>query len=207
MICLSYSLANDYCLIPNCLECKTGGCKICEPGYGLASLDTVCVCTFSLQNLRYFFEQLKTGKKPLQISNHRNKFVLQRYIDGLQGDYRIVVYGEKFYVLYRGNRTDDFRASGSMKFNYDIKLPEGLLDYAKKVFESFHVPYIALDIGIKDKEFFLFEFQFLSFGQYTLEKSSFYYRFSDRKWQKEYEKPDLEREIAESVSKFIKSHY
>ena len=160
--------------------------------------------TFSLQNLRYLIERLKTGEKPLRISNHRNKFVLQRYIEGLQGDYRVVVYGEKFYVLYRGNRTDDFRASGSMKFNYDIELPEGLLDYAKKVFESFNVPYIALDIGLKENEFFLFEFQFLSFGQYTLEKSFFYYRLSDGKWQKEFEKPDLEREIATSVSQFIK---
>lgn len=135
--------------------------------------------TFSLQNLRYFIERLKTGNKPLRISNHRSKFVLQQYVDGLQGDYRVIAYGEKFYVLYRGNRTDDFRASGSMKFNYDIKLPTGLLDYAKKVFESFNVPYIALDIGIKNGEFFLFEFQFLSFGQYTLEKSHFYYRLKD----------------------------
>ncbi len=163
--------------------------------------------TFSLQNLRYIIEQLKTGNKPLRISNHRNKFVLQHYIDGLQGDYRVVVYGEKFYVLYRKNRSDDFRASGSMKFNYDVELQEGLLDYAKKVFESFDAPYIALDIGIKKNEFFLFEFQFLSFGQYTLEKSSFYYHLKNGKWQKEFEKPDLEREIAESVSKFINSHH
>ena len=114
--------------------------------------------------------------------------------------------GKKFYVLYRKNRSNDFRASGSMKFNYDIELPKGLLDYTKKVFESFDVPYIALDVGIKENDFFLFEFQFLSFGQDTLEKSSFYYHLSDGKWQKEFEKPDLEREIATSVSQFIKHH-
>jgi hypothetical protein len=132
--------------------------------------------------------------------------VLQGYVDGLKGDYRVIAYGDKFYVLYRGNRTDDFRASGSMKFNHDVQLPEGLLDYAKKVFESFDVPYIALDIGIKKGEFFLFEFQFLSFGQYTLEKSSFYYHFKDGKWQKQFEKPNLEREIATSVSEYIRKH-
>lgn len=136
--------------------------------------------TFSLQNLHYFIERLKTGNQPLPISNHRRKFILQQYIDGLQGDYHVVVYGKKFYILYRKNRTDDFRASGSMKFNYDIELPTGLLDYAKKILESFNVPYIALDIGIKKGEFFLFEFQFLSFGQYTLEKSSFYYYIKKR---------------------------
>lgn len=162
--------------------------------------------TFSFQNFHYLIEKLKTRNRPLTISDHRKKFILQPYIDGLQGDYRVVVYGKKFYVLYRKNRSNDFRASGSMKFNYDIELPKGLLDYTKKVFESFDVPYIALDVGIKENDFFLFEFQFLSFGQDTLEKSSFYYHLSDGKWQKEFEKPDLEREIATSVSQFIKHH-
>lgn len=157
----------------------------------------------SFQNFRYFIERIRTGKKPLQISNHRQKFILQPYIDSLQGDYRVVVYADKFYVLYRANRQNDFRASGSMLFSYDIKLPEGLLDYAKEVFESFNVPFMALDIGVKNNNFFLFEFQFISFGQYTLEKSKFYYSLKDGIWQKKFEEPNLEREIATSVSNFI----
>ena len=127
--------------------------------------------TFSFQNLKYFIEKIKTGNTPLRISNNRNKFIIQPYIGGLSGDYRVVVYGNKFYVLYRENRDNDFRASGSMKFNYNVKHPEGLLDYSKRIFDSFDTPYIALDIGIRDKIFYLFEFQFISFGQYTLEKS------------------------------------
>jgi len=160
----------------------------------------------SLQNLRYVIERIKTGKKPLHISNHRNKFTLQPYINDLKGDYRVVIYGDKFYVLYRSNRRNDFRASGSMIFNYDISLPNGLLDYSKQVFESFDTPFMALDIGFKNNEFFLFEFQFISFGQYTLEKSKFYYSLKDNVWQKELENPDLEREIASSVSLFIDKH-
>jgi len=162
--------------------------------------------TFSIQNLKYFIEKLKTGKIPLYISNHRQKFILQPYISNLRGDYRVVVYDEKFFVLYRKNRANDFRASGSMKFNYDIKLPQNLLNYSKKVFDSFDVPYMALDIGIKNGTFYLFEFQFISFGQYTLEKSSFFYHLKNKKWNKIFEKPDLEREIATSVTKFIKKH-
>lgn len=157
----------------------------------------------SLQNLRYIVERMLTGKKPLHISNHRQKFILQPYIAGLQGDFRVVVYADKFYVLYRSNRLNDFRASGSMMFNYDIKLPEGLLDYSKQVFESFNAPFMALDVGVKDNDFFLFEFQFISFGQYTLEKSKFHYLLKDGIWQKKFEEPDLEKEIVTSVSKFI----
>ena len=159
--------------------------------------------TFSLKNLQYFIEKLKTRNNPLYISNHRKKFIIQTYISNLNGDYRVVVYGNKFYVLYRKNRNNDFRASGSMKFNFNIKLPSNLLNFAKKVFENFDTPYIALDIGVKNDKFFLFEFQFLSFGQYTLEKSKFYYKFENVNWNKIFEKPDLEKEIATSVVMFI----
>ena len=162
--------------------------------------------TPSMTNLRYCIEGLKTGEKPLFISNHRNKFILQPFIDGLPGDYRVVIYGDKFYVLSRENRPDDFRASGSGRFDFNRQVPEGLLDYARTVFKSFDVPFMAMDIGLKQREFYLFEFQFLSFGQYTLEKSGFFYRFENNSWSKVSERPDLEREIAASVAWYILRH-
>lgn len=200
------NLGNETFVLKSSHSSKSKGVFLLDSQNKKVKLPKIISRTFSLQNLRYFIEKLKTGNKPLLISNHRRKFILQQYVDGLQGDYRVVVYGKKFYVLYRKNRPDDFRASGSMRFNYNIELPTELLDYSKKVFDSFDVPYIALDIGVKDGEFFLFEFQFLSFGQYTLEKSSFYYHNKNEVWQKEHEEPDLEKEIATSVFEFIKSH-
>ena len=200
------NLGNETFVLKSSHSSKSRGVFLLDSLREKIKLPEIVSRTFSFQNFRYFIEGLKISNKPLPISNHRKKFILQQYIDELQGDYRVVVYGKKFYVLYRKNRRDDFRASGSMKFNYDIELPEGLLDFSKKVFESFNAPYMALDIGIKDNNFYLFEFQFLSFGQWTLEKSSFYHYLNNCVWQKKSEKPDLEREIAESVSKFIKSH-
>ncbi len=169
-------------------------------------LSKVVSRTFSFKNFQYLIEWIKTMEKPLMISNHRQKFVLQPYIEGLDGDYRVVIYNTKYYVLYRANRSNDFRASGSMKFNSDIDLPPGLLDYTKKVFDDFDAPYIALDIGVKNNFFFLFEFQFLSFGQYTLEKSKFYYQLRNGNWDKISEMPDLEREIAGSTVAYIDRH-
>jgi len=159
--------------------------------------------TFSLKNWSYLLEEIKTGKKLLKISNHRKKFILQPFIEDIKGDYRIVVYNDKYYVLYRENRRNDFRASGSMLFNYDVVIPDGLLDYAKKVFSGFNAPFMALDVGVKGNDFFLFEFQFLSFGQYTIEKSSFFYSLENGGWKKVFEKPNLEREIAASVVAFM----
>ena len=159
--------------------------------------------TFSFKNLQYLFETIKTGKKHLPISNHRRKFIVQEFVQDLKGDYRVIVYGDKYYALYRENRKNDFRASGSMKFHQEFSIPDGLLDYASKVSKSFNTPYMSLDIGFKKNTFFLFEFQFVSFGQYTLEKSTHHFRNLNGVWEKIVETPDLEREIANSVTGFI----
>ncbi len=119
------------------------------------------------------------------------------------GDYRIIVYGNKYYALYRKNRENDFRASGSGNLDFEIKLPDGLLDYARILYEKFNAPYVSLDIGYKNNEFFLFEFQFVCLGQYAIEKSGWYYSHNGKEWQKTVEEPDLEREISVSVSNFI----
>ena len=161
--------------------------------------------SFTFENLKLLISKVKTGKPFTPMSNNRLKFIVQNYISGLSGDYRILVYGEKYYVVFRGNRDNDFRASGSGKLYFDIEIPEDILDYAKSVYTKFNTPYMSLDIGYKNGEFYLFEFQCLCLGQYTLEKSKFYYRQGDnKKWKKIEEKPDLEREISSAVLAYIK---
>jgi glutathione synthase/RimK-type ligase-like ATP-grasp enzyme len=159
--------------------------------------------TFS--NFRRRIRSFASRKSYLPISNHRKKFVVQEYVSGLKGDYKVLVYGDKHYVLRRDNRTNDFRASGSGKLSYPETLPVGLLDYAQRIFKAFNSPYASLDIAEKDGEFYVLEFQFLSFGQYTLEYSDHYYRKQSKQWEKVIEKPNLEREIARSVSVFLKN--
>jgi hypothetical protein len=160
--------------------------------------------TFSLDNLKLFISKLKTGKPFTPMSNNRRKFVVQNFIGGLDGDFRVIVYGEKYYVVFRGNRDNDFRASGSGKLNFDVELPEGLLSYAKSVYKQFDTPFMSLDIGHKNGNFYLFEFQCLCLGQYTFEKSKFYYTQINDGWERIIETPDLEREIATTVLTHIK---
>jgi hypothetical protein len=137
------------------------------------------------------------------MSNNRKKFIVQTFIPNLNGDYRVLVYGEKFYVVYRENRDNDFTASGSGKLNFEADIPNGLLDFAKLIYTKFITPYMSLDIGHLNGKFFLFEFQCLCLGQYTLEKSKFYYRQSSGSWEKVYETPNLEREITVSVIRHV----
>lgn len=137
-------------------------------------------------------------------SLHRRKFVVQEFLPGLNGDYKILVYGEKYYVLQRLNRKNDFRASGSGNFTFPISPPPLLLNYASDVFVSFNVPFISLDIATREGQYALIEFQFLSFGNYTLERSSFCFTHTDENgWVKIEEKPDLEREFVASVVRYI----
>lgn len=162
--------------------------------------------SFTFDNFKLLISKIKTGKCFTPMSNNRHKFIIQNFVAGLDGDYRILVYGEKYYVVFRQNRDNDFRASGSGKLFFEIQLPEGLLDYAKSVYTQFNTPFMSLDIGYMDGKFYLFEYQCLCLGQHTLEKSKFYYKNTKSSvWEKIEESPDLEREISSTVIQYIKN--
>jgi len=160
--------------------------------------------SFTFENFKLWVSKIKTGRRYTPMSNNRCKFIIQNFIPDLKGDYRILAYGDKYYCVYRENRKDDFRASGSGKLNFEITPPKGLLDYSKKIYEKFNTPFMSLDIGYRDGKFYLFEFQCLCLGQYTLEKSSFHYKQNNSSWKRVYEKPDLEREVTKTIIDFIK---
>ena len=139
-------------------------------------------------------------------SINRNKFIVQNYIDGLKGDFKILRYGERFYTLYRENRANDFRASGSGLLNFqlpqDIKINK-LLDYASYVSDRIGTPLCSMDIAFDGKSYILIEFQTLHFGPYTAEHSEKYYTRIDNKWIEKYEKCDLEYVFCEAINKYI----
>jgi len=157
-------------------------------------------------NLEYFIKN--TVKKiinhhRLPKSLHRNKFITQNFVNGLSGDFKVLVYGEKYYVLERKNRKNDFRASGSGKLEFPLEVKKELLDFAERVYSKFYLPFISLDIAEKNGEFFLIEFQALMFGNYTLEKSEHYFAKEDGVWSKKQEGSVLEEEFCRSVVLYI----
>lgn len=139
----------------------------------------------------------------IQKSHNRKKFILQDFIPGLNEDYKVLVFDRDYFVLKRSVRENDFRASGSGLLNFTKDLPEGILEYSKNCFDAFEAPFISLDIAVKEGVFYLIEFQFVHFGNYTLEHSSFHYHFEDGKWNLIEEKVILEEKFAESIHNFI----
>lgn len=161
----------------------------------------------SLKNLEYSVKSSLERTQYIPISNNRKKFTIQSFIDNIKGDYRIIIYGNKYYTLYRENRDNDFRASGSKKFHSSPKVSPALLDFSEKVFNVLDVPYLALDIGIdeSDGSFHLFEFQAISFGQGCVEWSAGHY-YKDQKtsnWCYKEEEPNIEKNLMTSVIRYL----
>ncbi len=136
-------------------------------------------------------------------SLHRRKFISQTFVSNLEGDYKVLVYDKKFYCLARSNRPNDFRASGSGRFSYPVRLVEDILNYASEVFQKFDCPCASFDIAHDGQRCHLLEFQFVCFGTYTIENAPHYFRRSPSGWERIADKAVVEEEFARSVVEFI----
>jgi hypothetical protein len=165
--------------------------------------------SFSFCNIRWKIESLLYHTPYIPMSMNRRKFVIQEYVRGLLSDYKIVIYGNRYYVLERLNTQGKFGASGGKNRSFPKELPAGLLDFAANCFDAFKVPFASFDIGSKDGDFFLFEFQFVCFGQYTVEMADFcFQRVSPpTKWTIVHGPFEAEKELAEAVAWFLNNHH
>lgn len=141
---------------------------------------------FSAVNFKKFFSK-------------RNPFIVQDFIPNLECDYKVLIFGIKYYVLKRNIRENDFRASGSGKFMW-VTPPVELLDYALDIQKKMNSPFLSLDLGIEtNKTVHLFEFQGIGFGPLTLIKSNSYFSKVENIWQEIVEKSNLEQEYANAI--------
>lgn len=145
---------------------------------------------------------MKTHKKV------ERKFIVQTFVNNLKGDYKVLYYGGKYYTLYRKNRNNDFRASGSGKL-FPVSDEENipLLNFAKKLVKEIDFPIIGMDIGFDGEKYHLLEFQMTHLGPYTLQFSNYYFIKDGKDWKKIEEKSDLEYEFVRSIVEFIVDKY
>jgi glutathione synthase/RimK-type ligase-like ATP-grasp enzyme len=97
--------------------------------------------------------------------------VIQKYIPGLLGDWKIIVVGKYATSLYRKVRPNDFRASGSGLFEFR-KAPDFVLEFAYQTRLKLNAPWISCDIAEKNDECILLEYQVVHFGTVTNDKAS-----------------------------------
>lgn len=150
--------------------------------------------------------KLSLNANEYSIYNYRHKgfnlAVTQEFVKGLLYDYKILVFGDKYYALKRNVRDGDFRASGSGNFEFN-RCPDLVLNYSKEIFELLDTPFISLDVYINNNECGLIEFQAINFGPTTLTNSPGYYRKSDTSWEYIEEKSCLSSTFSYAILYFL----
>lgn len=134
-----------------------------------------------------------------------NLFVEQDFISNLACDYKVLVFGDRYFALKRNVRKNDFRASGSGDFEF-IDPPLEVLDFAKEITDILKNPYLSLDIAQSDKDCHLIEFQATNFGPYTLLNAPVRYIKVENSWKKEENCRSLEGNYAYALNFFLKEN-
>lgn len=141
-------------------------------------------------------------------SLYRKKYILQEFIPDLKNDWKVYIFGRKYYVFFRPVfKHRGFRASGGGYDNYffglKAQIPEGLLDFASDFFNCFNTPHISLDIAFDGTQFYILEFQFIYFGTAGILYSDGYYCKGENDWTYVKRKYKVEEVYVDSILEFL----
>jgi hypothetical protein len=142
----------------------------------------------------------------MSSSNHQGKFIIQPFVPGLKNDWKVLVYGEKYFILKRNVKENDFRASGS-GYNYtsgsQAGFPVNMLDFIRDFYLCLNVPNLSIDFAYDGKNGYIFEFQALYFGTSTQYKSKDFYEYDDGNWKLKKNNYDIEEVYVQSIVEFL----
>jgi glutathione synthase/RimK-type ligase-like ATP-grasp enzyme len=164
--------------------------------------------SLSVRTKEFIRKYKHKGYKP--ESCFQQKFIIQPFIKGLTNDWKVLVYDEKYFILRRNIKENDFRASGS-GYNYksgkEAGFPEQMLDYIRHFYQSLNVPSLSIDFAYDGEKGYVFEFQAIHFGTSTHFKSKEYYEYSAGKWEIKENNLDQEQVYVHSIVSYLKTHY
>jgi len=134
--------------------------------------------------------------------------IVQPFVEGLSGDYKVLIFGRKYYLMYRKNRDNDFRASGSGRF-YEVPKNEheGVLNFARRLSLEIDFPILGIDIGFDGNTYHLIEFQMIHLGPSALQRSKYWHEFIAGKWIKFNGSSIIEEEFSRAMIDFFEKKY
>lgn len=140
-------------------------------------------------------------------SKYRRKFVIQNYLPGLRNDWKVLVFGDKYYIFERHVKKNDFRASGSGQTKYlygsASSVPDGIFESAKRIKEALNLPMVSLDFAQYNNTLYLLEFQALYFGTVGQWRSDCFYHFDGSNLIKTENTLSLEDVYVESIVAYL----
>lgn len=147
----------------------------------------------------------------IRDSNYRKKFIVQDFIPDLKNDWKIYVFGKRFYIFNRPLQPGrGFRASGGGYENYFYGLqanpPQGIFEFAEAIFNKLNIPHLSLDIAYDGKSFYLIEFQCVYFGTAGILFSEKYFINKIGNWIDQNNEKDIEKVYSESISTFLNNY-
>lgn len=164
-----------------------------------------------------FYELWDTGRKLKhkgykKDSLYRNKFIIQEFVPGLENDWKIYVFFDRYYIFYRPVfKKRGFRASGGGYDNYfygkDAKQSLDIFEFAKSIYEKMDVPHASLDIAFDGKKYYLIEFQAVYFGTAGILYSNEYYVNKNNNWLPQNNTKNVENAYVHSIIKYINSKF
>lgn len=118
-------------------------------------------------------------------SAYQQKFIVQTFIPGLSNDWKVLIYGDQYFVLNRSVRHSDFRASGS-HVDYKSGSESGIsvvtLEYLEKIYNQLDVPFLSIDVGFDGLTNYIFEFQAINFGTTIHNISKDFFTKANNQW-------------------------
>lgn len=156
--------------------------------------------------LKEFFRK-KKHEGYLPESNYQHKFIIQPFIPGLTNDWKILIYAEKYFILRRNIRENDFRASGS-GLNYtsgsESGFPLHMLNMVRSFYKELDIPHLSVDFAYDGEKGYIFEFQGIHFGTSTHYKSKDYYEYENKEWVLKSNDLDQEQVYVHSIIEYLK---
>ena len=150
--------------------------------------------------------KLKLNRSEYKIYSYSKKvfkpLVEQKFVPDLKHDFKVLVFGNRYFVLKRSVRKNDFRASGSGHFEF-IDPPQQVLNYAREIAISLDNPYLSLDIAQSETGCHLIEFQGTNFGPYTLLNAPYRFVYKEGEWSREKNDKDLESNYAYALNDYM----
>jgi len=168
------------------------------------------VYDFKYRSARYVYEKLKniftnSTSEKLKYYSEYNNYIIQEFVPNLEFDYKVLIFGEKYYVLKRNIKKGDFRASGSGNFEF-VDIENDLLNYANDLFNKFNEPFISFDICFDGDKYYLIEYQGIHFGPYTQLFADGYYYKVGNSWKFLNKRIQLDEVLASSLYLFMQNN-